>query len=215
MDYDFAPQYDHLLTRKCTCGGKGQMLIDFESDFVVRCSNCHWHTHSDYDLERIVLHWNNGDDIIPSPLKIFWDDPVQALKGQVKSIHLSENGFAPITQQSIDFCDAILEYTDKKLRVSVLRYDEWESMNIRAVSGYNPDYYCYTIHPKEEETILFNKLVYSEDHRAFRLEYRWDESWLDIILAQDGLVISRDIVPYGVESPSFDGDYPLTWIKRE
>ncbi len=41
MDYCYSPAYDDLLTRRCRCGGAGEMLIDNVTDFVVRCSSCH------------------------------------------------------------------------------------------------------------------------------------------------------------------------------
>ena len=38
--------FNHLLTRKCSCGGEPEMIVDFVADFEVRCSKCHLSTHA-------------------------------------------------------------------------------------------------------------------------------------------------------------------------
>ena len=33
MDFNHCDMFNHLLTRKCSCGGDPEMLIDFVADF--------------------------------------------------------------------------------------------------------------------------------------------------------------------------------------
>ena len=39
MDFNHCDMYNHLLTRKCSCGGAAEMIIDFVADF------CRDHIH--------------------------------------------------------------------------------------------------------------------------------------------------------------------------
>ena len=207
MDFNHCDQFNHLLTRKCSCGGDAEMIIDFVDDFEARCSKCHRSTHAYMRPEGAAKHWNDGDDIMEKPLHIFWDDPEGYLQGEVVAIHIADDEFNPVTQQSINFMEAIIEYTDKKLRVE---HDSC-TIDIRSISSFNPDI-RYTIRPATGETIKFENIVFSEDGGILRLEYRWNESWLFIIAEQHNLVISRDIVPYNEVSSSVDGEYPLTCL---
>lgn len=207
MDFNHYDIYNHLLTRKCSCGGDPEMIIDFVADFEARCSKCHRSTHAYIEPETAAKHWNDGDDIMEAPLHIFWDDPQGYLQGEVVAIHIADDEFKPVTQQSINFMEAIIEYGDKKLGIE---HDD-STIDIGEFSSFNPEIYCYTIRPENAETIKFEKVVIAEGNRIVRLEFRWNDTWLFIVAEQHNLVITRDIVPYDVESPSVDGDKPLHW----
>lgn len=108
MDYCYSPAYDDLLTRRCRCGGAGEMLIDNVTDFVVRCSSCHRSTHAYTEPELAAAHWNSGDDLMPQPLQIFWDDSAAALQGadaQRHIIHLA-------AQRAVGFCHHCIHRPD-------------------------------------------------------------------------------------------------------
>ena len=207
MNFNHYDISNHLLTRKCSCGGDAEMIIDFVADFEVRCSKCHRSTHAYMEPEAAAKHWNDGDDIIEEPLHIFWDDPQGYLQGKVVAIHIADDEFEPVTQQSINFMEAIIEYADKKLRVE----HNGSTIDIGEFSSFNPEIYCYTIRPEHAETIKFEKVVIAEGNRIVRLEFRWNDTWLFIVAEQHNLAITRDIVPYDEESPSVDGDKPLHW----
>ena len=138
------------------------------------------------------------------PPHIFWAAPEEYLHGEVVAIHVSARGFAPITQQSVNFTQAVIEYTDRKL----LAEHRHSAINIEEISSFNPEIYRHVIRPALGETISFARLV-SADCNALRLEYRWNESWLFIIAEQNTLVIARDSVPFNALSPSPDGEHPL------
>ena len=206
MDFNHCDMYNHLLLRKCSCGGEPEMIIDFVDDFEARCSKCHRSTHAYMRPEDAAKHWNDGDDIMEKPLHIFWDDPQGYLQGEVVAIHIADDEFDPITQQSINFMEAIIEYTDKKLCVE----HDHGTIDIGRISSFNPEIYRYVIRPASGETIKFDSIV-SANRNVVRLEYRWNKSWLFITTELDNLVIARDIVPFDEVSPSIDGEYPLVW----
>ena len=206
MDFNHCDTFNHLLTRKCSCGGEPEMIYDFVDDFEARCSKCHRSTHAYMRPEDAAKHWNDGDDIMEEPLHIFWDDPQGYLQGEVVAIHIADDEFDPITQQSINFMEAIIEYTDKMLCVE----HDHGTIDIGRISSFNPEIYRYVIRPASGETIKFDSIV-SADRNVVRLEYRSNMSWLFITTEQDNLVIARDIVPFDEVSPSIDGEYPLVW----
>ena len=48
------------LKSKCTCGGDGELLIDFVSDYVVRCKECKKSTWAEMIAEKAIKEWNDG-----------------------------------------------------------------------------------------------------------------------------------------------------------
>lgn len=59
--------YNHILgaerhlKRKCNCGGEGELLIDFVSDYVVRCKSCKKSTYAEMIAENAIKEWNEGN----------------------------------------------------------------------------------------------------------------------------------------------------------
>ena len=204
MDYVHANYYNDLLTRKCTCGGAGEMLCDFVDDFVVRCSRCHISTHAYIGPENAAAHWNTADDLMPSPLDILLDDVNGNLCGEIVSIRLSDD-YEFLTQQSCDCYAAVIEYTDKLFMIEA----EENCISINRINGCSSSLYCKIISPKAGERILFANAVVEDNMQIRRLDFRWNETYLTISALGSILVISRDIVPYGELSPAVDGDHPL------
>ena len=48
------------LTGKCRCGGEGELLLDFVSDFVVRCKKCKHSTYAQMIAKEAIEEWNAG-----------------------------------------------------------------------------------------------------------------------------------------------------------
>lgn len=51
---------EHLLNRKCQCGGTGELLLDFVSDYVVRCNKCHISTDAKQSATQAIDSWNKA-----------------------------------------------------------------------------------------------------------------------------------------------------------
>ena len=136
------------------------------------------------------------------------DTPETHLNGTVVAIHISDAHFAYITDQRIDFDEALIEYPDKLLRIT---HADGAIHITPTVRPFRKDIFCHTLRPPEGETITFHNIVSSDSGQVKCLEYRWKDSWLFIIAAEFDLVLARDIVPYGELSPSTDGEYPLNF----
>ena len=51
---------DRLLTQKCSCGGNGELLLDFVCDYVVRCKSCKKSTWAQMNAQDAIEEWNGG-----------------------------------------------------------------------------------------------------------------------------------------------------------
>lgn len=59
--YNYVFGLDRLLTRKCDCGGTGEVLLDFVSDYVVRCNKCKKSTYAEMMVANAIEKWNSGE----------------------------------------------------------------------------------------------------------------------------------------------------------
>lgn len=49
------------LNKKCDCGGSGELLLDFVSDYVVRCEKCGKSTYAEMNAIDAIKAWNAGE----------------------------------------------------------------------------------------------------------------------------------------------------------
>ena len=190
MDYIHNDFYDDLLTKKCNCGGYGEMLVDCVADFVVRCSKCHRSTHAYMKPEDAATHWNNADDISEHPLHIFWDDPAGALKGQITAIHFDENPSGFLPSSKFFFWEAIIEYTDKVFFVEHHDYNGEYAIDIGQYSTFNTEIYRNALIPPKSACAYFENIKIDERGEIVRLEFSWGDSRLIIAAEKENLSIS-------------------------
>ena len=59
--YNYVLGCNRHLKRNCPhCHGEGEILLDFVSDFVVRCKNCKQSTYRQMILINAINEWNDG-----------------------------------------------------------------------------------------------------------------------------------------------------------
>lgn len=51
------------ITRTCSCGGEGELLLDYVSDFVVRCKVCGKSTRAELYAIRAIEDWNHSNTL--------------------------------------------------------------------------------------------------------------------------------------------------------
>lgn len=60
--YNYMMGFDRLLKEKCPiCGGDGEVLLDFVSDYVVRCKKCKKSTWAEMEIRHAIENWNKGE----------------------------------------------------------------------------------------------------------------------------------------------------------
>ncbi len=60
MAYDRVLGCERLLTRRCECGGTGELLLDPDFDYVVRCADCGRATPGALKANVAIGSWNEG-----------------------------------------------------------------------------------------------------------------------------------------------------------
>lgn len=211
MDYNHADHFNDLLSRKCSCGAAGEMLVDFVADFVVRCTKCHKSTHAYINPHDAANHWNNGDDIMEDRLDIFWDNPESVLQGDLKAIYVDDEGFFGISKQSSDFEKAIIEYADKKFAIQHEFCGETGKIDIEELSSFDREAYKRVIRPQDGESICFTKITFSEN-RVDSIAYRWGNTWLFIFADEYNLILTRSNCDLSnPDSPQVDYIMPQLW----
>ncbi len=59
--YNYVLGCERHLKKKCPhCDGDGEILLDFVSDYVVRCKKCKHSTYAGMNLIDAITDWNNG-----------------------------------------------------------------------------------------------------------------------------------------------------------
>jgi hypothetical protein len=58
--YNYVLGAERHLTSKCNCGGEGELLLDFVSDYVVRCKKCKHSTYAQMIAKDAIDEWNAG-----------------------------------------------------------------------------------------------------------------------------------------------------------
>ena len=60
--YNYVLGFDKFLKTRCPlCGGEGEVLLDFVSDFIVRCKNCKNSTWAEMEIRYAIENWNKGE----------------------------------------------------------------------------------------------------------------------------------------------------------
>lgn len=52
---------ERLIQKKCVCGGTGELLLDFVSDYIVRCNQCNRSTTAHMTAIHAIDQWNTGE----------------------------------------------------------------------------------------------------------------------------------------------------------
>jgi len=60
--YNYVLGCNRHLKRKCPhCGADGEILLDFVSDFVIRCKQCNKSTYAEMEVRHAIENWNKGE----------------------------------------------------------------------------------------------------------------------------------------------------------
>lgn len=59
--YNHVYGVERLLTRKCDCGGTGEVFLDFVADYVVSCNACKKSTWAGMNAIDAIDDWNKGE----------------------------------------------------------------------------------------------------------------------------------------------------------
>ncbi len=183
---------EHLLGRKCECGGKGELLCDERGDFSVRCRECHRATYFDMILKDQVDAWNNGDTpcVIDTGREMLFD--CLNSKKAIKYLALcsGERDFLGIDATSCDCSNIIIAFEEKLFLLSTNKvagygYD-FTGYNI---GEYNREFWVNVITPVDRIYYIGEEVDY-EGRKTLR--FKLDDIDLLIEAKRFGLSVSLD-----------------------
>ncbi len=179
---------ERLITRKCTCGGTGEIIIDFVSDFGIRCNKCHLGTYANQCVCDAIDEWNTGTGLIEigeypeEEFKTFCHEPVEYIA--------VERYYGQQEKDSIK-CQSIIAQFGKHSFKIYARYIGGGKYDFcfRTISGFNPEFWPKTISAKKNGPISFMRKYDSLDKKSI-LVFRVGEQILSICAEREHLVIS-------------------------
>ena len=178
---------ERLITRKCTCGGTGEIIIDFVSDFGIRCNKCHLGTYANQCVCDAINEWNDGSGLIEigeypeEEFRTFCHEPVEFIVLR-RSYGLQENDSLR--------CDSIIaQFGDHRFKIYARyvgsgKYD----FCFEKISGFNPKFWPEKISAKKNGPISFLEKHDSSDQKSF-LVFCVGERTLSICAEKEHLVI--------------------------
>lgn len=181
---------DHQLQRRCSCGGEGEILMDFVSDFIVRCKTCKKATWAEMNLYLAIEAWNQGET--PARMETVKEKFIRQRKEPIQKIEvdpselLSYDGTTCVAMQ-IELCFSDCSYFVSSHKVS----DSRSELELRRRD--------VVIHRKKQHQISVDKgnlRFVTEKCRGGKTEL-WltlNEDYLRI--TTDGRFIKIESIPY-------------------
>lgn len=136
----------HLLKRKCTCGGEGEIFLDFVSDYLVRCKNCHASTWAGMCLIDALEDWNSGN----TPIQLDTSEErffKKVHESPIRYIALEDRGLWYATEQSCETNRVVFAFDDEFYFVESCPAGEESFFVFRQCSRYNKSMFSHTIVP--------------------------------------------------------------------
>ncbi len=182
------------LVKKCSCGGKAEILSDIRGDFAVRCNSCHKATYIDMVLKEQIDAWNNDDS--PCFIETGEEELYDLLKSKrkIKYIALDSNpyGFESI-DETLCFCkDAIIAFDDALFGLSSQKIEGNNcGFSGEIYSDYNRDFWSNVINAESDLCFIDEE----KDHEGQKaLRFKLDDAELLIEATPKGLCVSIDKV---------------------
>ena len=178
---------NHLLTRKCTCGGEGEIVIDFVHDYAVRCKKCHTSTWASMCLIDAILDWNAWE--IPIQLDTGEEDLIaQLAKEPVSFIDVSTEGFWLAKASLCDAESVMVVFSDCAYNItSQCTADGNYDFSVSKYSSYNKNRFGMRITSWEGKDI--HGLGFERDECGRYLRFEIDGSYLLLTPDAAGLMI--------------------------
>ena len=183
--------YDRLLIRRCSCGGRGQVLFDFVDDSLVRCSSCHYSTPA-YGLTSYAIRdWNCGNtpcrvELLQEHLDEYHGRPVWQIAVGTP--------FHQYTPGSCDCWECIVELDDIKITAQYRYFSEAHGgLSLGELGWYNPDHFPALIRSSAEEPITLLSELYHEDGCLYGLKFSCGDRYLFLFSLENSLVLTKSI----------------------
>ena len=160
---------NNLFLRRCSCGGRGEALLDHVEDYVVRCKRCHRSTRVAQSFARAVADWNDGETTCICYTD-FEELTAQLQREDLQYIAVSRQGLIIIDEKLWETDALILAFEKEKYLLSCQRKREDETeFSVLKVSDLNPEEYRRVIRPSDGGRLYFVECGRDFGSRELRL----------------------------------------------
>lgn len=178
---------NHMLTRRCSCGGEGELIIDHVDDFLARCRKCQKSTWAGMCLIDAIEDWNAGE----TPIELNTGEEAfveQIAKEPVKYIDVSKDGFWLAKANLCDADHVMVVFSDCSYLISSTRItDDQYDFTVIKCSDYNKASYGMQITSWENKEIRC--LGFESDEFSRYLRFEIDGSYLLLTPDDTGLMV--------------------------
>jgi len=138
---------------------------------------------------------------VDKPIKIQTDDLEKYLAGVVEEVRISDSFLWLVNEQSCDCFAVILKINNRMIYVKHIDRQNSNDMTMAfyTISGYDPELFRHVVKSKVGETIIFQKLLYSDDGGVDGLKFRCDKRYFFIFASENNLIITKSIVDLAEE----------------
>lgn len=175
---------DHLLTRRCTCGGEGEVMLDFVEDFIVRCKRCHASTWAHMSASDALDDWNNAHT--PVEHHTGFERLCRDLSSKdIEYIALSDNGFRAYDDDLFESRSVVISFAEDRHYLLSSQYSCANLIELSAenLTGYNRDLYSRVIYPSPNGSISF--VGFDEPPRRNYLRLALDDTQIVLTAGTD------------------------------
>lgn len=145
---------ERLITRKCSCGGTGKLLLDFVNDYGVQCDKCHLGTWDTMWACDAIKEWNENDGVHDrgeSGEESFFKN----CKNPIDRICI-RNDFLMYDSNLLDCESLIVDMKSHIFMISVkYLHDDVFDFSFKKLSDYNPEMWSRKIIATDDEPIRF------------------------------------------------------------
>ena len=172
---------NHLLKRKCDCGGEGQLWIDHNEDYLVRCKSCHRSTEPEMGLRFVIDQWNEGK----TPRHFISDEEMFLDLVQNEPIE-----FLAVHQLQRNMDDNVCEA--EELMIGIRKGVFHVRSNRVAEAFYVPAFDCHSLPTSEDIRNIPGRIEFccvEEDQDGKRLRFLVDDAQLLVTPNETGLTV--------------------------
>ena len=173
---------ENLLRAKCKCGGEGEVLLDFVSDYIVRCKKCHASTYADMCMATAINDWNKQK--LPCVVDTDMEEFYEKLKNEkVQYIAFDKEEAYFLDDNLCDVPQAIIVFEKTWFLLSGARVRNGRKAFAAERGGYIRDKFTGEIRASNDEQITF---LHKEcEFGTPKMYFKMDDAMLGVDVDED------------------------------
>lgn len=192
VPYDYPIHcFDRLLTRKCSCGGKGVVfLVKTVNDYLIRCDKCHISTYAYQSLRDVINTWDKGET--PINLTFDFESFFEDVKKGINYISFSDSGYYKYDDEHFD-CEYVIPTKAGKYIIRNINFKNLTTgFSISKFNDCNEEYAKEKIVSEKDKPIIYTeKSPLYIKNSPFVIEFFYGDRIINILSIEKGYLEIR------------------------